>query len=128
MGLGRPALAAMSLVLVAAKPLSANSSLAARRISSLLRSRMLLMVDAVPRVWPLAAPGLGGRLRMVAPRSQAAQGGDFELDCGPLNPLESGKHGRKQSSGIDRRYRHGTRRCLGNDQGRGKKDRRGAGR
>src|SRR5690606_13471390 len=55
--LGKPARSAISLVLQAAKPFSANSSLAARRISSLLRSRMLdigpIRSDARGRLaWP----------------------------------------------------------------------------
>src|SRR3546814_13979536 len=54
-----------SLVLVAANPLSANSSLAARRISSLLRSRIVLINPGVPCLF--------WRLRMVAPASRGAQ-------------------------------------------------------
>ncbi|MNE75795.1 hypothetical protein D3C80_1719860 [compost metagenome] len=49
-------MAAISLVLLAAKPWSANSSLAARKISSLLRSRILVISPCAC----MCHPALGG--------------------------------------------------------------------
>lgn len=43
---------------------------------------------------------------MVAPASTGAQGSGFGLESGTLTYLDTSKHGRKQSTGTDRRHRH----------------------
>ena len=45
---------------------------------------------------------------MVAPRSTGAQGSGFGLESVAHTYLDTGKHGRKQSTGTDRRHRHGA--------------------
>lgn len=46
---------------------------------------------------------------MVAPGSTGAQGSGFGLESWALTLLDAGKHGRKQSTGTDRRHRHCAR-------------------
>lgn len=46
---------------------------------------------------------------MVAPGSTGAQGSGFGLESMAHTHLDTRKHGRKQSTGTDRRYRHGAR-------------------
>lgn len=46
---------------------------------------------------------------MVAPGSTGAQGSGFGLESMAHTHLDTGKHGRKQSTGTDRRHRHGAR-------------------
>src|SRR5690606_12993323 len=85
---------AISLVLQAAKPFSANSSLAARRISSLLRSRML-------DIGPIRF-GARGRLawpRMLAPAFDSPQA--RALLAAPLAAADQPDAGKDQQYAAD---------------------------